>query len=218
MLTVSLLVLFITYTLAVITVDVRPIGPNGSSVGFAAINGAVFELFGTSELWYGISEVLGYIPLATAAGFALLGLFQLIKRRSIAKVDMSIYLLAVLYALVAAAYVLFEIVPLNFRPVLIEGVLEASYPSSHTMLTCCIMISAIIQFHLRVNSRGLIVLLDIISVLTASLTVIGRLLSGVHWLSDIVGAIILSAFLISLYITSLQITEERERKRGKSVV
>jgi len=213
---ISLSVLFICYTYGARYINEAPIGPNGSVVGYSSVNEAVFNKLGTSELWYGISEVLGFIPLITAGCFALLGLYQLIKRKSIAAVDVSLYLLAALYALVAAAYVLFEIFPVNYRPVLTDGVLEASFPSSHTLLACTVMATAILQFHIRISSKLWLIILDTASVLVIIFTAAGRLLAGVHWLSDIVGAFILSAIFIVSYCTVLTVLYNRAEKRGFS--
>ena len=141
----SLVAAFALWTVLVRFVDVRAIGPEGSSVGFAALNGFVHELTGVNWLLYTVTDWLGLVPIAAALGFAILGLVQLIKRKSLWKVDRSILALGVFYIVVIAAYVFFEMVVINYRPTLIEGYLEASYPSSTTMLVTCVMPTAAMQ-------------------------------------------------------------------------
>ena len=138
-------------------------------------------------------------PEGSSVGFAVLGLVQLIQRKALRKVDRSILALGGFYLAVMAFYVLFEKAVVNYRPVLIEGVLEASYPSSTTMLALCVMPTAAMQLKARVRS-GLArsVMLGMIAAFTAFL-VFGRLLSGVHWLSDIIGGVLLSEGLVCAY-------------------
>ena len=192
------LLLFGLWTAAVLTVDRAPVGPLDSAVGFSQMNLAAHTALGVSEGWYTLSEVLGLAILAVAGGFTLWGGIQLIRRRSFRRVDPHLYVLAALYAALGLVYVGFEVVVINFRPVLIEGVLEAAYPSSHTMLAICIAVSAAIRLGAllprlpgRIAAAGLS--------LVAALTVIARLLSGMHWLSDIIGAVLISAALLLFY-------------------
>lgn len=213
----SLFLLFIIFTVMVKTIDVRPIGPEQSSVGFASVNKFVFELFGVNPLWYNVSEWMGAAAMATAFGFAMAGLFQLVTRRSIRKVDVPILVLGAFYGILAACYVFFEVVVINYRPVILTqgSVLEASFPSSHTMASICIMATAMIEFHdyLR-KRRGWLMAADTAAVLILVLTVVGRMLSGVHWFTDIVAGVILSAALIALFCLALQYTEERSGRAG----
>ena len=200
LLTAGLLLLgaFALWTVAVCLVDVRPIGPNGSSVGFAALNGAVHAVLGVCWPLYTITDWLGLVPMGFVFGFALLGLVQLIRRRSLGRVDRDILVLGGFY-LVVAAYLLFEKFAVNYRPVLIDGFLEASYPSSTTMLTLCVIPTAMLQLRRRIPRAGLRrVILWMLGIFTAFM-VVGRLLSGVHWLTDIVGGALLSAGLVALY-------------------
>ena len=83
------------------------------------------------------------------------GLFQLVTRRSIWKVDVPILVLGAFYGILAACYVFFEVVVINYRPVILtQGpVLEASFPSSHTMASICIMATAMIEFHDYLRKR-----------------------------------------------------------------
>ena len=190
---------FVLWTILVRCVDVQPIGPDGSQVGFAAINGAFHALTGVHWALYTLTDWLGLIPIGIAFGFAVLGLVQLIRRKSLLKVDRDLLILGGFYIAVLAAYLLFETVVINFRPVLIDGKLEASYPSSTTMLALCVLPTAMMQLKTRIHEdavrRAVLVILAAFSVFM----VVGRLISGVHWLSDIVGGVLLSAGLVSLY-------------------
>lgn len=196
---IGLLAAFVFWTLLVRFVDVSPIGPQGSSVGIATLNEAVHRMTGVYMTLYELTDWLGLIPILVALGFGVLGLVQWIQRKSIAKVDRSILALGVFYVVVVAVFLLFEKVVINYRPVLIDGVLEASYPSSTTLLVMCVIPTAMMQFHMRIKNPTIrrIVLLGCGVFLT--FMVIGRLLSGVHWVTDIVGGLLLSAGLVTAY-------------------
>ena len=194
-----LLAAFMLWTAAICLLDVRAIGPQGSSVGFAGINGFVHNLTGVHWGLYYITDWLGLVPIFVCMGFSILGLIQWIKRKSICKVDYDILVLGGFYIVTIAVYLLFESVVINYRPVLINGYLGASYPSSTTMLVMCVMPTAIMQLGSRIKSKALrnIVAVSIITFIT--FMVIGRLFSGVHWFTDIVGGTLLSTGLVMMY-------------------
>ena len=195
----SLLISFVLWTVLILFVDVRAIGPEGSSVGFSAINGFIHELTGVNWFLYTVTDWLGLVPIGVAFGFAVLGLVQWIKRKSLLKVDRSILTLGGFYIVVMAVYILFEIVVINYRPTLINGHLEASYPSSTTMLVMCVMPMAMMQLCARIkNDLFRRCVMFAIAVFIAFM-VIGRLVSGVHWISDIIGGVLLSAGLVMMY-------------------
>ena len=190
---------FFLWTVCLLFVDVQTIGPRESAVGFASLNGAFHKLTGVNMTLYHITDWLGLVPVAFSFGFAILGLVQWIKRRSICRVDYSLFILGGFYIIVFGAYLLFESVVINRRPVLIEGFLEASYPSSTTLLVLCVMPTTIMQFNTRLKSATLRKWMSVILWCFIAFMVIGRLLSGVHWLSDIIGGLLLSAGLVALY-------------------
>ena len=195
----GLLIVFVLWTLSVRLVDVRAIGPQGSTVGFAGLNQLVHDLTGVHFGLYHLTDWLGLVPIFVCFGFAVLGLGQWIKRKWIRKVDTDILALGGLYVVTMAAYLLFEYVVTNYRPVLINGILEASYPSSTTVLTLCVMPTAIMQLSHRIHNRLLRSLICFALMAFTAFMVIGRLLSGVHWFTDIVGGVLLSAGLIFMY-------------------
>jgi len=190
---------FFIWTAAIQFVDVQAIGPQESSVGFAALNRFVHDLTGVHMSLYAITDWLGLVPLMFVMGFGIFGLIQWIKRKHLLKVDHSILVLGGFYIVVMAAYVLFECFVVNYRPVLINGTLEASYPSSTTMLVMCVMPTAVMQFQTRIKNR--VFRRCVTSAISAFivLMVIGRLVSGVHWFTDIIGGTLLSASLVLMY-------------------
>ena len=198
---VSLAVLF---TILVCTFDVKNVGLNGTRLGFSSLNKQVFETIGENSLCKSVSDVLGYFALGLVAIYGLVGLYQLINRKSIFKVDKEIIILGIFYIIVLALYVLFDKVALNYRPVLENGQLEASFPSSHTLLTICVCISAIF-INNKLFKSDMTKIFNYLLVLITFIAVICRLLSGVHWFTDIIGGIVISCALIMLFKTSLGI-------------
>lgn len=196
---VCLLVSFALWTVAVRLIDVQPIGPQASAVGFATLNGTFHALTGVHWSLYVISDWLSLLPLCVVLWFAAMGLFQWIERKSLLKVDHDILCLGGLYLVVLISYLFFELYVINYRPVLIDGCLEASYPSSTTMLVLCVMSTAAMQANIRIENaivrRCVTFTIDAFT----GFMVIGRLLSGVHWFTDIVGGILLSASLVIYY-------------------
>ena len=190
---------FVLWTIAVRFIDVRAIGPDGSSVGFATVNAFFHKLTGVHMSLYYITDWLGLIPIFVAMGFALLGLVQWIKRKQLSKVDYSIFVLGVFYIAVMAVYVLFETVTVNYRPVLIGGILEGSYPSSTTLLVMCVMTVAVMQLNSRIKNAVIRKRLRDFIIAFTIFMVAGRLASGVHWLTDIAGGVLLSAGLVMMY-------------------
>ena len=196
---VGLLAVFVLWTVLIRFVDVGAIGPRESSVGFATLNGYIHNLTGVNMSLYVITDWLGLVPIGVAFGFAVLGLVQWIKRKSLLKVDRSILTLGGFYIVVMAVYILFEIVVINYRPTLIDGYLEASYPSSTTMLVMCVMPTAMMQLRPRIKNdlfRRCVML--VIAVFIAFM-VIGRLVSGVHWITDIIGGALFSTAIVLMY-------------------
>ena len=200
----SFLALFALWTLAVSYVDVKQIGPKNSAVGLSTINGGFHKLTGVHFDLYVITDWLGLVPVAVCFVFAILGLVQWIKRKNILKVDLNILLLGVFYIVTIVAYLFFESVVINYRPVLINNFLEASYPSSTTLLVLCVMPTTIMQIKMRLKSILIKSILVYTIWLFISFMVLGRLVSGVHWLSDIIGGILLSIGLVYLYYSNFE--------------
>ena len=199
---------FVVWTILVCIIDTAPIGPRNSTIGFATLNAFVHKLTGEHYCLYVITDWLGILPICVCIGFAALGFVQMIKRRSILKVDPSLILLGGIWLAVIGLYVFFELVPINYRPVLIDGRLEVSYPSSTTMLFMTVIPSSMIELRTRIKSLLICRIAIFVSALVVAFAVIGRIISGVHWMSDIIGAALAAASLVSAYSILIKRTRE----------
>lgn len=203
-----LFLLAIGFTVLVKVVDVKQVGVNETSIGFGTVNQFVFNFFGVNMIWYHITDWLGLVPIFMAMAYALIGFVQLVKRKSLFKVDKEIIILGIFYIIVIALYLFFEKVIVNYRPILMDGFIEASYPSSHTLMTICLCGSSIIVNRKLFNNK-ITKFMNILSIAIVLITIIGRLISGVHWFTDIIGGIFISiALLMTLYSTINLIKKE----------
>ena len=209
---ILLFIIVVVYTILTKVFDVAAVGPQNSEVGFSTINHYLALKIGYNETFYQISKILGIIPFLLILYYGLIGLRQLIKRKSILAVDQELLILGCFYILVGVVYVFFEKVIINYRPVMFDGLLEASYPSSHTMLALTIGLSSILISKEYISNHKICIITNIITWIVMIALVLTRLLSGVHWFTDIIGGVLISLFLVQLYRSSLEIAKKRKSR------
>ena len=202
---------FVLWTVLIRWVDVQAVGQNGSRIGFADFNVWFHQLTGVHMTIYTITDWLGLVPIFICLCFGVMGLVQLIKRRSLLRVDSDILLLGVYYVMVIACYLIFEMIPINYRPVLIEGRLEASYPSSTTLLVLSVIPTLMFQVNRRVSNTMIRKVAAVFVIAFSAFMVIGRLISGVHWATDIIGSVLLSSGLYMQYRSAVLYSDKAKR-------
>jgi len=198
---IILVTIAIVFTMLVKCIDVGAIGPEGSKVGFQAINDFVRNMFPFNETMYKITKYAGFIPLLLAVYYAVVAFMQLIKNKSLKKVDKKLITLGIFYVVVLIVYVFFEKVVINYRPFIIdvkEG-LEASYPSSHTVLAICFCASSLMVSKDFIKNKMIKKIVNIITWLLMIFIVVGRVIAGCHWITDIFGGIIISLALLNIF-------------------
>jgi len=205
--TILLLISSIIFIVLLKRIDIKCDAVNNSCIGFATINQFIFNKIGVNMTWYVITDWLGIIPILMSMVYAIIGLKQLMKRKSIRKVDKEIIILGIFYVAVISIYILFEKYIINYRPILMNGFLEASFPSSHTLMTICLCGSSII-INNRLFKNKFTKIINVISLFIIIITIIGRLISGVHWFTDIVGGILISSFLLMLFYSILNLNKK----------
>lgn len=205
---------FIVLIILLKVVDVAAIGPEGTVIGLSTINGKISELIGVHYLIYNLSEILGYICFIPIIGFGLLGLMQLVKRKSLAEVDRNILCLGGLYIVTFILYILFDKIAINFRPILMEGETfpEPSFPSSHTMLALVVAVSAVLNMEYYIKNKTVLATINISLLLIGVLVILFRFVSGVHWFTDIVGSILISLSLLTFYSAVMGRPKRRKKK------
>lgn len=198
-------ILALGFSVVVTKIDVRAIGETNTEVGLSHLNEKMFNMLGTNMTWYEITKYLGYVAIAIAAAWALVGLVQWIKRKNILAVDVKILALGVLYSITIGLYVAFTKIMINGRPIILpeETAVEPSFPSSHTMLVCVVSTGAIMILADYITNKGLRILVDIVLSAMAVAMIVGRLLSGAHWFTDIVAGILIAGMLLAWYGVSI---------------
>lgn len=206
----ALLAAFALWTGLIQCVDVQPVGQNGTNVGFATFNVWFHGITGVHMGIYTATDWLGLVPIAVCLCFGVLGAVQLVRRRSLFRVDSDLLLLGAYYVVVILCYLVFEMVPINYRPIPIDGIMEASYPSSTTLLVLSVMPTLKFQVDRRARGSAAKGAATAFVVAFSALMVIGRLVAGVHWATDIVGAVLLAAGLFMLYKSAVALTDRNE--------
>ena len=208
---IILILVFIIWTILIQTADVQAVGVNGTNVGFATLNCSFHNLTGVNMSVYHITDWLGLVPLFCCMIYGSVGFVQLIKRKNLLKVDIDILLLGVYYLIVIFGYLFFEMIPINYRPILIDGIMEASYPSSTTLLVLSVMPTVIFQVNRRIKNRVVRKIISLSAIFYSLFMLIGRTIAGVHWLTDIIGSVILAMGLYLIYCSSVILLDKKRR-------
>lgn len=192
------LIIFIVWTILVKTVDVKYIQAIGN-LGFYTLNtnfASILQGMGTKAFDL-VTDLLLYASLALVGLFAVIGLFQLIKRQSFKKVDPIIYILLGGYILMVIFYFVFELVKINFGPTSTPDNLKASYPSSHVFIFMTIVGTSLVALR-RYKDVKLIKNMSYVEfALLSILMAVLRLFSGQHYVTDIIGGVFLGFLLVT---------------------
>ena len=199
---------FVIWTALIQIIDVQPVGQNGTNIGFAAFNRLFHQLTGVHMAIYTITDWLGLVPIVICMVFGGIGFVQWVRRRNLLKVDHDLIILGIYYIIVIFCYLIFEMIPINYRPIPIDGHMEASYPSSTTLLVLSVMPTLIEQIERRMINKRLKQIVTVFAILFTAFMVFGRLISGVHWFTDIVGSVLLSMGLFCIYKASVSLCEK----------
>ncbi len=186
--------LFIVLTISLCIFDVEAIGPESSKIGLSHFNNAVFTFFGTNKTWDKITDVLIAIAIVGALSLFAYVAYLAVKRK---KADRNFIALFGLYTATGIFYLLFEkIIAINYRPILEDGKLAVSYPSTHTLLACVFMWSTAIMLGRFVEKRAVRRSLQAACIILSFIIAYGRIFAGMHWMTDVHGAFFLAAALV----------------------
>ncbi|MBR3368616.1 phosphatase PAP2 family protein [Candidatus Saccharibacteria bacterium] len=170
-----------------------------TTISFASLNLPVRDKISSNYILYKITNYLGYLPFLVVLCYCILGFIQLIKNKSFKKVEKGLFVFAGLLVVTFVTYFIFEKLNLNVRPFKIDGELEASYPSSHTLLTICISFGIIFLNRVVYSDKKPLRYLNACLAFLTAFIVAGRFLSGVHWATDIIGGLLIATSYVLIY-------------------
>ena len=208
------LVLFITFTVMVRCVDAHYIEDVGY-LGFYTLNMNVNEFVRQQDnhLFDVLTDILLFLSLATVLPFAIIGIHQLVKRKSLAKVDPLIYFMLGAYILSVVHYVTFILTSINASPLSTPDEIKQSYPSTHVFIFITYLFVALTGLfrYIKMSKVAKISAICVVSILSI-IMVIFRLYSGQHYLTDIIGGVLLAAFNITLPYMLYRLIIKEEQK------
>lgn len=204
--------LFCIFTVLVKFVDVRDAGINDTVIGFGGLNLFFRNLTPFNDILYIISEGFGGLMIAVCLIFAVFGLYVLIKEKDITKVDNRLILLGFSYIVVVIIKLFFDkVLIINYRPVSLD--FESSFPSSHSFLSCFIFMTGAKMADVLFNRK-----LYRLGILLSALAVVTRMLSGIHWFTDIAGGVLLASALVCIFygccsaMGKVELSEEQKKQ------
>lgn len=200
--TAALFVVFAVFTIIAKFVDTGLVLTTNTKIGLSSINKPIFDSIKISDAWGTVSTVLFLVAALVALALIVIGVREFIKTKQLSKVNHKILFLIGLYMLTVFFYFLFEILIVNYRPLLDEGLAKASYPSSHTLLVCVVCLSACFVVPDYIKNKPLKITIISLLILISLLTPVTRMLAGMHWFSDIIGSLLLSAALVMCYYST----------------
>ena len=203
-LSIAFFAAFVLWTILVKTVDVGEYY-NGTKLGFYHLNykfGDLVTEFGKYEFMRTVSDILLYVSFGYVGILVVIGVIQIIKYKSFKKINPIFFFLAGAYVLVVILYGFFELVHVNYAPDSLAENLKASYPSTHVFVGGCFYLlnSYVLLKFLWVKDDLFKTLIHLSTVILTCLLVLTRLLAVKHWLTDIIGSVILMLAVYFLFI------------------
>ncbi len=147
--------------------------------------------------WDKATDIILITALLVLGVFAALGLYQLINRKSLKKVDRNLLAFIPTFLIMFVIYIIFEkFLIINVRP---DGSGEPSFPSTHTMIVATVFFITMLNLKKYVNQKPLRIILSIVMLILICLTAVGRVLANKHWPTDVLGGVIFSVVLAGIY-------------------
>ncbi len=193
--------LFIFLILLILLMSVDKASNIYKEIGLYNFN-KIFLVDYYNESWDGFSDVILYISILFILGLIIYGIYQLYKRKSLFKVDKDIILTGFGFVFIIIIWFIFDkFIDINYRPIAVNGSAQTSFPSTHVMLACFSLL-ATTRIILKRNTNELkynIITYGGVSILVI-LCSLGRILSKMHWTTDVLGAIFISLAIFFIII------------------
>lgn len=195
-----LLIILLQFDKNIITIS-------GKEVGLSHINDLID--YKSNKKLDIISDILLYTSFIVAIAGVVIGLYQLITRKSLFKVDSFIIIFGIFLVAAVILWILFDyVIKINYRPL---NPNEGSFPSTHVLLTVFLTNVGGLMLAKYCKNTTLIIVAYVVSLLFIILVVLFRILSGMHYITDVFGGLFLG-FSLSYLFNGIKIYIENGRK------
>ena len=193
----TLTVFFVVFTLTLKLVDMQ--SDSSQFIGWASINIWWRDLIGVHFSWHIISHFIALISLLVLTGILIWQVITVFHRRKLSALTRNWWVFDITLLALGLSYLLFQIVAINYRPIQVDGAIEISYPSSHSLLITTTWLLIIFRLRREIQSQTWRRILIIVGWTLMLTGVIARLLCGYHWFTDIVGGVLLGTVFAAWY-------------------
>lgn len=190
-------ILFLVLTVSLLLVDVQSAG--AQTVGWASLNFWWHDLISVQHGWHIVSNIVATVTLLALCAMVVWQFIIMLRGKSFRAFLKQWLAFDITVILLVLCYVLFQIVVVNYRPIMIDGMAEVSYPSSHILLFATLLPLIVCECWHNVPSKVWRRVIAVSALVLMVVGIVARALCGYHWLTDSVGALLLSAALVAWY-------------------
>lgn len=200
----SFLFLFILLII-LLCFDKAVIAENGYEVGLSHINNLVnYSYKENVDL---MSDLIFYVTFIVVIYAFSIGLYQLIKKKSLYKVDKSIIIFGIALVIAIIVWLLFDkVIELNIRP---THKIEGSFPSTHVMLATFFALSCHGFLCLRDQDKLIKYSSLVLAIIIIVIVTITRVIAGVHYITDVCGGLFIG---LSFYFCTFGLIKAFDKK------
>lgn len=208
---ISFLFLF-CFLIILLQIDKAVIAESGKAVGLSHINKLATYSYDSDSSTF--SNLLFYATFLIVLGAVILGVFQLIKGKSLKKVDVEIIVFGISIVVAAIFWLAFDkVIKINVRPI---DASEGSYPSTHVFLTTFFLLMGRMLLLKYKDEKSIKISSLILVIVYIIAMVLLRVSAGKHYITDVVGGVFLGLAFYFLTTGIINIIKNKPNKTNEN--
>lgn len=187
--------ILLIFTILVSFVDVKIFNVTNTKIGLYSLNKIFLVNSINSNYINIISNGIFLICLLVIILMLLLITFEYFKTKKINKNNLNFFIHFLIMVLI---WIIFDkILIINYRPILINGNIEGSYPSTHVMVSTFVLLFLSDQLKKIFKNDKIFYIISIGLIIIQS---ISRILLTMHWFTDIIGGLLIGCLLFFTFL------------------
>lgn len=187
--------ILLIFTILVSFVDVKIYNVTNTEIGLYSLNKIFLVNSINSNYINIISNGIFLICLLVIILMLLLITFEYFKTKKINKNNLNFIIHFLIMVLI---WIIFDkILIINYRPILINGNIEGSYPSTHVMVSTFVLLFLSDKLKKIFKNDKIFYIISIGLIIIQS---ISRILLTMHWFTDIIGGLLIGCLLFFTFL------------------